>query len=195
MVQSHARTRPLRHRGALIRAALVATLAAAAALAAVPVSATTPAAPASSAAVPTQAPGDGPVGFAVNEEVGRIERAYLTVLGRRADVDGLTYWLDLFQAGMSYDAIVDEFLASPERVKRFGPSVSDSQFLDNLYLDALGRPADPDGKAYWLGILQRVSPGPGGEGVRRLTRAARADRASAVTSRSTSSTSTTPTRI
>ncbi len=152
----HRRTRPTRRRGLITRVALAAALAASAAVAAGPVSATT-AAPGSGAAAPAQATGDTPVGFAVNEEVGRIERAYLTVLGRRADVDGLTYWLDLFQAGLSYDAIVDQFLASPERVKRFGPSVSDAQFLDNLYLDALGRAADPEGKAYWLGILQRAS--------------------------------------
>ncbi len=105
-------------------------------------------------AAPTEQPTQqAPVGYAVNEEVGRIERAYLTVLGRVPDVKGLSYWLDLNQQGLSYDAIVDLFLSSPERQRRFGPSVSDSVFLDNLYLDALSRAADADGKAYWMGLL------------------------------------------
>lgn len=128
-----------------------ALLAGGAGLAAVPVSASAP-----SAATPSVvSQSETPVGLAVNEQVGRIERAYLTVLGRVPDVDGLTYWLTQNQDGFSYDAIVDAFLASPERQRRFGPSVPDDTFLDNLYADALSRPADPDGKAYWLGLLSR----------------------------------------
>ncbi len=137
---------PNRHRR--LASAALAVVAGASAIAVAPVSAQSPAAPAAALQV-----SDTPVGLAVNEEVGRIERAYLTILGRVPDVDGLSYWLTQNQNGLSYDAIVDLFLSSPERERRFGPSVSDSVFLDNLYNDALSRTPDEGGKAYWLGQL------------------------------------------
>ncbi|MEZ5378089.1 MAG: 5'-nucleotidase C-terminal domain-containing protein [Acidimicrobiales bacterium] len=129
--------------------ASLAVIAGAGAIAVAPVEAT----PLPAATLPAAAPGDTPVGMAVNEEVGRIERAYLTILGRVPDVDGLTYWLEQNQSGLSYDAIVDLFLSSPERQRRFGSSVADSVFLDNLYADALSRTPDDGGKAYWLAQL------------------------------------------
>ncbi len=138
-----------RHHQRRLAVAALAAVAGASAIASVPVAAAT---------LPVQQPqvsqgSDTPVGLAVNEEVGRIERAYLTILGRVPDVDGLSYWLTQNQNGLSYDAIVELFLSSPERQRRFGPSVSDSVFLDNLYIDALSRNPDDGGKAYWLAQL------------------------------------------
>lgn len=92
---------------------------------------------------------EAPVALAVNEDVGRVERAYLTILGRYPDKQGLNYWLDRQGAGMSYNDIVDFFLASPERVALYGPDQTDADFLDQLYTDAFGRGAETAGKEYW----------------------------------------------
>lgn len=96
---------------------------------------------------------DAPIAYAVNEDIGRIERAYLTILGRFPEQDGLTYWLERQTAGMSYNDIVDYFLASPERVIKYGADQSDADFLDQLYTDAFGRGADDSGKQYWADLL------------------------------------------
>ncbi len=96
---------------------------------------------------------EAPVAFAVNEDVGRIERAYLTILGRAPEAGGLNYWLEQQGQGVSYDVIVEAFLASPERAARFGPNQSVGDFLDQLYQDAFGRAADPAGKQYWMDQL------------------------------------------
>lgn len=96
---------------------------------------------------------DAPVAFAVNEDIGRIERAYLTILGRSPETKGLNFWLDQQGAGMSYNDIVDHFLASPERTLKYGADQSDADFLDQLYLDAFGRGAESVGKQYWADRL------------------------------------------
>ena len=96
---------------------------------------------------------EAPSASAVNEDVGRIERAYLTILGRAPDAEGLNYWLEQQGQGKPYGEIVDFFLASPERVARYGPGQSDADFLTQLYHDAFGRAADGPGATYWAAQL------------------------------------------
>ncbi len=95
---------------------------------------------------------------AVNDAVGLVERAYLTVLGRSPEPGGLDYWLGRLADGMPYEEMLNFFLASPERDARYPDGQSDADFLDQLYLDAFERPADEDGKAYWLGRLEEGLP-------------------------------------
>jgi hypothetical protein len=76
---------------------------------------------------------------------------YADVLGRAADPDGLASWQAAAQAGLSREALVEDFLQSPEK---------HLQFVDRYYADFLGRPGDPAGVAAWLAAMQsnRLSP-------------------------------------
>lgn len=84
---------------------------------------------------------------------GHTARLYQVLLGRPADLGGLGYWvhrqwdddLDLTDAAhwMSQGA---EFRL------RYG-WMDDETYIDTLYRNVLGRPADPFGKAYWLDQL------------------------------------------
>ncbi len=96
---------------------------------------------------------DGQTANAVNEDVGRIERAYITLLGRQPDAGGLRYWLAQQANGLSYEAIVQIFLGSVERMAKYPASQTNEEFLVQLYTDAFGRPPDSGGQAYWVGIL------------------------------------------
>lgn len=96
---------------------------------------------------------DGQTASAVNEAVGRVERAYITLLGRSPDDGGLRYWLDRQGDGLSYERIIQFFLDSPERRAAYPDGQTDMEFLEQLYLDAFDRAPDPVGVAYWTGQL------------------------------------------
>lgn len=97
--------------------------------------------------------GEGRTAAAVNETVGRVERAYITLLGRNPDDGGLRYWLDRQANGLAYQRILQFFLDSPERRDKYPDGLTDMQFLEQLYQDAFGRPPDPIGVAYWTDQL------------------------------------------
>ncbi len=101
---------------------------------------------------------EGREASAVNETVGRIERAYKTLLGRDPDDGGLAFWLQQQANGMSYEDIVQNFLLSPERQEKYPADQSNEDFLIQLYTDAFGRAPDSQGEAYWVGELEKGMP-------------------------------------
>ncbi len=101
---------------------------------------------------------DGRTAAAVNETVGRVERAYITLLGRDPDDGGLRYWLDRQADGLSYQRIIQFFLDSPERRANYPDGQTDLEFLEQLYLDAFDRSPDPVGVEYWTGQLTAGMP-------------------------------------
>lgn len=96
---------------------------------------------------------DGATASAVNETVGRLERAYITLLGRSPDDGGLRYWLDQQADGMEYQRIIQFFLDSPERRANYPDGQTDIEFLEQLYRDAFDRDPDAVGVEYWTGQL------------------------------------------
>ena len=53
-------------------------------------------------------------------------------------------------------ALASAFLGSPEFTARFGgASTTSVAFVDQLYLNVLGRTGDPGGRDYWVGVLNR----------------------------------------
>ncbi len=97
--------------------------------------------------------GDGRSAAAVNETVGKIERAYITLLGRDPDDGGLRYWLDRQADGLSYERIIQFFLDSPERKDKYPDGQTDREYLEQLYRDAFRRSPDAGGVTYWIGRL------------------------------------------
>lgn len=96
---------------------------------------------------------DGQTASAVNEAVGRVERAYITLLGRSPDDGGLRYWLDRQGDGLEYERIIQFFLDSPERRANYPDGQTDMEFLEQLYRDAFDRDPDAVGVTYWTGQL------------------------------------------
>lgn len=79
-------------------------------------------------------------------------RLYHATLGRDPDVAGLKDWTFRLAGDTDYTDIVAGFINSPEFLAKYG-GTSDNDFVNLLYLNVLGRPADPDGAADWLGRL------------------------------------------
>ncbi len=81
-----------------------------------------------------------------------IVRLYLAAFQRVPDRSGLEYWTRRKRAGLSLTWISTYFAASTELTDRYG-SLSDAQFVDRLYRNVLGRPADAAGMQFWRSEL------------------------------------------
>jgi hypothetical protein len=82
----------------------------------------------------------------------QVARLYQAVLGRSVDQAGHLHWTIARLEGASARTLADLLLTSTERANRNG-TLSDAAFVDQLYLDALGRAAESGGKAFWVAQL------------------------------------------
>lgn len=86
--------------------------------------------------------------------VTRLYRAYFL---RNPDHNGLTYWLNRRGEGRTLVSISQSFATSSEFRNRYG-SLTNAQFVDRVYRNVLGRPADPGGTTYWTTRLDGGMP-------------------------------------
>ena len=84
-----------------------------------------------------------------NVVVEPVNRLYLAYFGRNPDVAGLNYWMDRLRAGATLGQVSAAFASSPEFVGTYG-ALNDLGFVDLVYRNVLGRPADAAGAAYWV---------------------------------------------
>jgi len=88
-----------------------------------------------------------------DEWAGRqISELYQKVFGRPADSGGRSYWLSQVQRGMRIEEIAAQLYGSAEYFNAAGRT--NERFVDELYLDLMGRPSDPSGKAHWVEQLR-----------------------------------------
>ncbi len=79
----------------------------------------------------------------------RLYRAYFT---RGADQAGMDFWVESMAGGTTLSTISNEFAAGAEFRSRYG-TLSNAAFVDLVYGNVLGRPADASGAAFWVGRL------------------------------------------
>ncbi len=86
-----------------------------------------------------------------------VQEAYRGYCNRCADGDGFAFWCKkLGEPGADSDTIITKgFGASTEYVTLFG-GLSDSQVIDNLYLNLFNRHAKPDGLNFWLAVMTKM---------------------------------------
>jgi uncharacterized protein DUF4214 len=81
-----------------------------------------------------------------------VARLYFAYFLRIPDYEGLLYWVNQSRSGVSLDSISQSFAQSPEFIARYG-SLSNEAFVTLVYQNVLGRAPDPEGFAYWTGLL------------------------------------------
>lgn len=107
---------------------------------------------------PTQALNQNSMPSAAGNVVETIEiaAAYVAFFERAPDYDGLEYWANQAGSGVvDFDLmrrITSGFTLHPSYTAIYG-SLSDSAFVDTIYINIGGAPADADGRAYWLARL------------------------------------------
>ena len=89
--------------------------------------------------------------------VAPVVRLYLAYFNRIPDYGGLSFWVNEFQSGRyTLAAISQNFATSSEFTTTYG-ALSNSAFVNRLYTDVLGRPADSAGAAYWTNQLDTAA--------------------------------------
>ena len=85
---------------------------------------------------------------------GTVYRLYRAFFLREPDGDGVVYWVNQARYGRyPVGSIAEEFARSAEFRQRYG-ALADGAFVDLVYRNVLGRAAEPEGRAYWLGQLR-----------------------------------------
>lgn len=81
----------------------------------------------------------------------QIAELYRKILGRAPEASGREYWLGQVRQGLRIEDMATYFYGGAEYFARTGQT--QQGFVERLYLDLLGRPADTDGRDYWAGLL------------------------------------------
>ncbi len=82
-----------------------------------------------------------------------IQQAYNLYLHRSAHPDGLKFWTDKMQVGLTDEALEANFLGSAEYIQNHGGT--GSAWVNGMYEDLLGRKADAGGLSFWVDQLQK----------------------------------------
>ncbi|MEO0960146.1 MAG: DUF4214 domain-containing protein, partial [Pseudomonadota bacterium] len=80
-------------------------------------------------------------------------RLYQAALGRRAEAEGLAFWVSARERGLSDRSMAVEFAASFEFQQLLGNGADDAAVVEALYLNTLGRPSDQVGFDFWFDRL------------------------------------------
>jgi len=88
-----------------------------------------------------------------------ITELYAAALGRQPDLGGVEYYTNELAAGISFHTIAADFMAAPEFQARYGSTVSDSQFIANLYHNVLGRTPSATELSYYENALTNFENG------------------------------------
>jgi hypothetical protein len=91
--------------------------------------------------------------WVVNLDAAEVARLYDTALGRRPDLGGLTGWVNAMASGTSLLTVAGDFVASAEFQNIYGSNLTNSQFVTQLYENALHRAPDSAGLTSWVSAL------------------------------------------
>lgn len=92
---------------------------------------------------------EGKAAIASASDTDYVKALYTSVLGREADDAGLENWVAALTAGADRASVAQSISSSAESTSK-----SASDFIDELYNNALGRDADAEGKAAWTNALE-----------------------------------------
>ena len=82
-----------------------------------------------------------------------VERMYTKALGREADAAGVEYWTDTLMKKEKTAAEVGYGFVFSDEYK--SKNAKDDSFVEMLYNVFMDRKSDPEGKSYWVSLLQK----------------------------------------
>ena len=86
------------------------------------------------------------------ENAGVGYRLYQAAFDRIPDGDGVKYWVDKLDGGLSFADAAAGFVSSAEFAQTYG-NLTNADFVDQIYENVLGRAAEAAGTAYWNDYL------------------------------------------
>ena len=91
-----------------------------------------------------------PTAAAIETDQGFLTGLYADAFTRAPDAAGLLFWTEELGAGVSRNAVIQDFLVSSEYDLAH---LSNSEYVNGLYKDILGRQEDAAGSTYWIDQL------------------------------------------
>lgn len=95
------------------------------------------------------------IAFDVDGTAGKAYRIYQAAFNRTPDYEGLGFWIEQMDKGLSLESVAAGFVASQEFADAYGPHPSNAQIVGKFYENVLHRAPDPAGYAYWLDVLDK----------------------------------------
>jgi hypothetical protein len=92
---------------------------------------------------------------------GAIGRLYFATYQRVPDAGGQRFWTQQLRRGTSLEQIASQFATAPEFEAIYG-SLSNRQYVEQLYQNVLGRPGDSGGIVFWTGQIDANATSRGG---------------------------------
>ncbi len=96
---------------------------------------------------------DGTLAFDTDGAAGQGYRIYQAAFDRKPDASGLGYWVRTLDNGANLVDVGADFVNSSEFRKMYGPNLSNSEFVQELYYNVLGRTGEQSGVNYWADQL------------------------------------------
>jgi hypothetical protein len=96
---------------------------------------------------------DGTVALDIDGVAGQMYRLYQAAFNRTPDLAGLGYWIGAGDRGTPLLSVSEGFVTSKEFTDTYG-SLSDAQFILQLYLNVLHRAPDQPGLDFHVNHLQ-----------------------------------------
>ena len=90
---------------------------------------------------------DGQMDYSTSSPAAQVARLYDTGFDRVADQDGLNFWSDAVNKGVTLVNVAQAFLDSNEAAARGYAALSNSDFVDRLFQFSVGHGAGTDGSA------------------------------------------------
>ncbi len=95
---------------------------------------------------------DGTLVVDTSDPIYTVYGLYQAALDREPDPAGLRYFADLANQGARLGDIARDLAGSPEFLERFG-ELDDLAFVEQMYLNVLGRPGEQGGIDFFTGVL------------------------------------------
>ncbi len=81
----------------------------------------------------------------------QVAEIYIATFNRAPDTAGLDYWVE---SGLTIEQIAESFFDQDETREMYPDALSNSEFVNEIYLNVYNRDADPDGLTYWVNELE-----------------------------------------
>jgi hypothetical protein len=98
---------------------------------------------------------DGALALDTDGIAGQAYRIYQAAFDRTPDVAGLSYWIKAMDDGISLMEVATGFVGSQEFADIYGQSPTNSDFVEKLYQNVLGREGEAGGVSYWVSQLNQ----------------------------------------
>jgi len=88
------------------------------------------------------------------ETAGSAYRLYQAAFDRQPEQTGLTYWIELIDAGLGLQEVASRFVGSPEFGGLYGIQPTPEIMITGYYQNVLDRAPEASGHAYWQGRME-----------------------------------------